>query len=189
MAEITNENLILELGYVFKPETRLFGKITSVICVLGIFSSIYYRVSTMAFAALLLILICILLITLKNTVEISSNSDKFRESVVFFGFKYGKWRSLLNYTDIAILTIRKVIKNEVNIGFNPAYQDPISYYEKETGVYMLTKSHRNRVLIKLCKNYKEADTFAKNTANELNKLYTVFNPIISNASLAKRKKR
>jgi len=147
---------------------------------------------TMSFGAFLLLLVCVLILNYKSSVEINFETNQFRECGQLFFYKSGKWRKLASYTDVAILTTRKVIKNELFLGVNQgsmygASQNVIKHNEKETAVYLLTPTHRHRVLLKVCDNLKAADVFATDVAKELNKTYTIFNPKISQAS--KNKKR
>ena len=193
MVNPIQNNKVFNLGYVFKSTTRTASKILIVICFFGAYAGFTNEAVNMAFGAFLVILVCILILNYKSSVEINVKTDKFRECGHLFFYKSGKWRKLSSYTDVAILTIRKVIKNEINIGLNSGgiintYQDDVSYDEKETAVYLLTQSHRHRVLIKVCDSYRVAESFAELIAKELNKKYTVFNPKISQASLDKRRR-
>jgi hypothetical protein len=189
MEDQIQNNKLFNLGYVFKPTTRTASKILILICLLGGCAGFTNEAPYMGVGAVLIILLCILLVNYKSSIEINIQNNKFRECGRFFFYKSGKWRNFSSYTDIAILTTRKTIKNEINIGVNAGvstYQDSVSYNEKETAIYLLTQSHRHRVLIQVCDNYRVAEIFAEELANELDKTYTIFNPRISQASKNKR---
>lgn len=191
MKDPINEYKVFNLGYVFKPTTRTASKILIFICLLGGYAGLTNEAPNMGFGAGLIIVVCILILNYKSSVEIDLSKNKFRECGQLFFYTSGKWRNFSSYTDVAILTTTKTIKNEMNAGMNAGvglYQDSVSYNEKETAVYVLTQSHRHRVLIKVCKNYNAAEEFGKELAVELDKRYTVFNPKISQASMNKRRR-
>jgi hypothetical protein len=191
MKDTIQNNKLFNLGYVFKPTTRTASKILIVICFLGGYAGLTNEAPNMGFGAGLIILVCLLILNYKSSVEIDLNQNKFRECGQLFFYKSGKWRNFSSYTDVAILTTRRTIKNELNAGMNTGtglYQDSVSYNEKETAVYILTQSHRHRVLIQVCDSYRVAEVFAEDLATELNKRYTVFNPKVSQVTLDKRRR-
>jgi len=190
MVSKIQQNIIFDLGHVFKVTTRTASKILVFISLLGIYTGVTMETLTMSFAAFLLLMVCLLILNYKSSVELNYETNQFRECSHLFFYKSGKWRKLESYTDIAILTTRKVIKNEINVGVNSIspFQDSVNYNENETAIYLLTPSHRHRVLLKVCDTYRLAEVFAKEIAIELNKTYTVFSPKISKASAHKRRR-
>ena len=60
-----------------------------------------------------------------------------------------------------------------------------SYY----GVYLLTSSHRTKVLVNKFKNLEKAKEFITQTAMELNKEYVQYNPVISERTRMRRSNR
>jgi len=186
MEDPIQNNKVFNLGHVFKPTTRTASKILIVICVLGFYIGQTMDAETMSFAAVLICLVCIILLNYKSSVEINTEINKFRECGQLFFYKFGKWRNLSSYTDLAILTTRKKLEVEVMTIHS---QNLVStHHEKETAVYLLTASHRHRILIKVCGSYRVAESFAEEIAIELNKTYTVFSPKISKVSLDKRRR-
>jgi|GEM_PF-2437723 len=192
MVSEKKHNIIFDLGHVFKSSTRTASKILVFISSLAIYVGFTMDALIMSFGGFLLLLVCVLILNYKSSVEINFDTNQFRECGQLFFYKSGKWRKLASYTDVAILTTRKVIKNELFLGVNQGSvygtsQNVIKYNEKETAVYLLTPSHRYRVLLKVCDNLKSVDVFATDVAIVLNKTYTIFNPEISQASKNKRR--
>mgnify|MGYP000321330955 CR=1 FL=1 len=183
---MNNENKIIDLGYVFKQSTRTASKVLIVICLMAGYVGFSNEAFGMSFAAFLVLLIAILILNYKSSVEINLETNQFRESTQLFFYKSGKWRKLSSYKDVAILTTRKSLEVEkitIHSIQNSVYIDD----EKETAVYLLTASHRHRVLIQVCDNFEAAELYAKNIAAELNKNYTVFSPTVSQVSKNKRR--
>lgn len=116
-------------------------------------------------------------------IQLCIHSKYFREYTSYLGIKYGKWKSGRGLTDVAILTIRKNKSVSSSFGSNA-----IAIDSKETGIYFLIPTHRKRILVKVCKNKKEAEELAEELASNLNKKLTVFSPKISEATKARMRR-
>jgi hypothetical protein len=115
------------------------------------------------FFSLTLIPILYVLVS-KNGMDLSTKENYYKEYISFLGFKTGKWKTAYGLTDVSILTVNKthIIGN---------FSTPnIKMSDAETGVYLLTPSHRKRKLVSTCKSFEKADVLAKKIAQEMKKI-------------------
>ncbi len=113
--------------------------------------------------------------------QIQADKDRFREYQSLAGIRWGKWKSLKEYPDVAILTENKGYAVYSQSNRRTADTD-LSY-----GVYLLTPSHRVRVEVSTFKEKQEAKKFAEELAMVLLKKYTVYNPQVSQKTRSRRR--
>lgn len=124
---------------------------------------------------------CIFLLTSQHGTEISLSTNYVRNfhKKLFF-FKSGKWLPLNAYSDICILKIGKTRRHQDITGMVSTDID-----SSEIEVYLMTHDHRKRLLLKACKSGKEAQEYANEMAEKLDKKLAAYNPQMS----AKTKER
>jgi len=132
------------------------------------------------FFSLTLVPILYILVS-KNGMDLSIKENYYKEFILFFGIKRGKWKTAYGLTDVAILTLNKTH----TIGDFAAPNIKIS--DAETGVYLLTQSHRKRKLVSTCKSFEKADELVKIISQKMEKNYKKFNPQISQQTRNRRK--
>ena len=88
------------------------------------------------------------------------------------GLKYGKWLELDKFPFLTILTANKTNKSSDITGLNS-----VVYTKEAYGVYLLTNSHRKRVLIMRCQGgFEHAKLEAERIADIMNKEIVAFSP-------------
>jgi len=174
-------DLSYDNGFNFPTNNRITAGIIGVVFFLGLLTMLIDgKIVGILFFSLTLIAILFVLVS-KNGMDLSTKENYYKEYVSFFGVKSGKWKTAYGLTDIAILTLNKTH----TIG-NIAVPN-IKISDAETGVYLLTPSHRKRKLVSTCKSFEKADELAKKIAVEMNKNYTKFNPQISQQTRNRRR--
>lgn len=174
-------DLSYDNGFNFPTNNRVTAGIIGIFFFLGLLTMLNEgKIVGILFFSLTLIPILYVLAS-KNGMDLSTKENYYKEYISFLGIKTGKWKTAYGLTDIAILTLNKTH----TIGNFAAPNIKIS--DAETGVYLLTPSHRKRKLVSTCKSFKEADELAKKIADKMNKNYTNFNPQISQKTKMRRR--
>lgn len=119
----------------------------------------------------------------KNGVEIKSNEKSLREYSSLFGLKFGSWKSIENYPDIAVLR-NNVVSSAHSITNRSATTDKNTFFE----IYLLDKNHRVKQLVKRMDEFEQALDEAKKLAKKLNVDLKNYNPVISQATRARRRR-
>ncbi len=112
-------------------------------------------------------------------IEINIRAKKYREYSSAFGLKWGNWLSLDKLPFVSIMTVR-----EGMTVFSRTNQST-TLVENKFGIYLLSNSHREKVLIRKFNDDKDAKEFLKDAATKLSKEVVQYNPVIS----AKTRKR
>jgi TM2 domain-containing membrane protein YozV len=173
-------DLSFDNGYNFPSNNRITAGIIGFFFFLGLLNMLITgRIIGILFFSLTLIPILYVLAS-KNGVDLSTKENYYKEFISFLGKKTGKWKTAYGLTDVSILTINKTH----TIGNFAAPNIKIS--DAETGVYLLTPSHRKRKLVSTCKSFEKADVLAKQIAKEMKKNYKTFNPQISQQTRNRR---
>jgi hypothetical protein len=119
---------------------------------------------------------CLLSFTPWGT-QLDPEKKLYRTYTSLLGLKTGKWSSLKSYPFIAILSGRT--SETIHGGRTPA---SVTISEKYYDIYLLSASHRDRLLVKRFKDSeqskKEIRTFAKQLGVEI----VAFNPKVSQAT-------
>lgn len=122
-----------------------------------------------------LLLGCIFLLTSQHGTDISLSTNYVRNfHKKFFVFKSGKWLPLNAYSDICILKIGKTRRVQDITGMVSTNLD-----NTEIEVYLMTHDHRKRLLLKTCKSGHEAQEYAKEMAEKLDKKIAIYSPKVS----------
>ena len=176
-------DLSFKNGYNFPVNNRVTAGIIGVFVLFGFITSVSNMIyAGIIFCGLLLIPLVYVLVS-KNGTDLSTKENYYKEFISVLGIKSGKWKTAYGLTDVSILTVNKTH----TIGNFAAPNIRIS--DAETGVYLLTPSHRKRKLVCTCKSFKEADELAKKIASKMNKNYKKFNPQISEKTRNLRNRR
>lgn len=116
-----------------------------------------------------------------GVIELDSETKRFRQHPFLFGVKLGRWRSVVEYKDIAVLgnTI-----NETTYGGRTSR----SVITKNKGfeICLLTQSHRKKLVLARFKNKEKAIKTRNEIGECLHLRVTKYNPVISNATRKRR---
>jgi hypothetical protein len=116
--------------------------------------------------------------------DVSFCNNYIREYSKSFWFKRGKWKSTVLLPDITILKMGK------SIGVNHVYSERTAQHTKPIySVSILSANHRKRVLIRETESAADAHEVAVFLAEKMGKNLVDFNPVISQATKAKRYER
>lgn len=109
-------------------------------------------------------------ITTTSGIKIDPSTKRFQEYTSYFGLKQGKWLPLDKYTDIAILkfTGTSTVRGRAN--------QAISSTESVFKLYLLTKNHRKRILVKEYETASEAKEQARELSGVLGMNFTAYAP-------------
>jgi hypothetical protein len=177
--ELTNckADLKFHNGYGFGSTTR---GVAGVLILLGVFAIISGGAGF--FIGPVITLACIYALTSTYGTEISLSNQHVREYHTAFGIKSGKWVPTSTFPDIAVMRIGKS-KGVVN------YRTGGTALEVDASaneVYLLSANHRAKILLRTCKSKSEAEKFATEIAEKMNKKFVTFNPVISEKTKARR---
>lgn len=117
----------------------------------------------------------------KLGVELLPEQGSYREFTKIFGLRFGKPKSFKDFPFLSVMRT-KVTSSAYSITNRNASTGSDLYYD----VYMLSQSHRKKVLIRRYSNLHDAKTSAHELGKKISKEVVMFNPIISAASRAKR---
>jgi len=114
--------------------------------------------------------------------EINSKDSTYREYVSIIGIRRGQWFSLEKFPFVAILKVREgtVMYSQTNRS-NTLIDDSF-------GVYLLTSSHRKRVLIKKLDTRIRAERYIGEIAPLINKEITNFSPKLTQKTKMRRRR-
>ena len=168
-------------GPSFGAPARIVVGMVLPIFIFGLIMSILNLAFLGIFLTLIFIIPMLFVLTSHTGVQLCKRTGFFKEYTTFVGLKMGKWKSSRGLTDVAILTIRKHKKMSGSFGGGV-----LDIEMAETGVYFLIPTHRKRILIKVCKNKKEADQWASQLAEEMGKKLTIFSPKLSQKTIERR---
>ncbi|WP_375239760.1 hypothetical protein [Aurantibacter sp.] len=125
------------------------------------------------FIGLILLILGLFLATAKDGIILDKRNNKFKKTIFFLGLRLGKWKSFERFTDIAILT------GNIGLGFYRfiASQKTTTFHSNKVfEVYMLTKNHRERIILKRYKQEEKATISAQDLAYELGMELNIFSP-------------
>lgn len=116
-----------------------------------------------------------------GVIELDSETKRFRQYPFLFGVKLGRWRSVVEYKDIAVLgsTI-----NETTYGGMTSRS--VTTKNKGFEICLLTQSHRKKIVIARFKNKEKAVKMRNEIGECLHLRVTKYNPVISNTTRKRR---
>lgn len=120
--------------------------------------------------ALPLLILGLFLATAKNGIILDKEKAKYKITVFFLGLEFGKWKAISVFTDIAILSFNKGI-TALSRG-----QRATTFNTKVFEIYMLTKNHRERIILKRYKEEDKANVFAQDIAYKLGMEFNIYSP-------------
>jgi hypothetical protein len=116
--------------------------------------------------------------------DISLSNNYIREYSKSFWYKRGKWVPTQLLPDITILKMGK------SIGVNHMYSEKTAQFTKTVySVWILSANHRKRLLVRETESAATAYEVAVFLAEKMGKNLVDFNPVISQATRAKRYER
>lgn len=103
-------------------------------------------------------------------VEVCFETNRIRNYVIVYGIKRGKWKSLDQYTDIAVLSGRYKSTTFSRANTSSTYRG--TFFK----VYLLSKTHYNKFLLFAFNDLDKAKSTAKEYGKKLNKELTTYQP-------------
>ncbi len=107
----------------------------------------------------------------------------FKEYTSYFFVKAGKWQSLDEFPDAAILNLR--YSQQANLGY---FHSTNVKLETQTELVLLTSNHRKRVLVKTFKKREKSAEFSKKLCSEMGINLTTYSPQVSARTAARRRR-
>jgi len=159
------ETIHFSHGASFDLSIRLISAVFGITGVISIFTG-----GGLAIVVGVIILSCALYaVTTSSGVIIDREKKLFREYVSYYGIKTGKWVDIHKYPDLVILKNRGASapgrkKNRIPNG--------VSVYT----LYLMTRSHRNRVMLETFPDPESANTLATRLAGEFRLHIRKYNP-------------
>jgi hypothetical protein len=174
-----SEKYILDskLGRFASPAMTSAAVILTIVLILAFYQNLNQNI----FAGLALLLITGFIVFSKNGICISANTKNYKSYISFLGIKFGKWQQLNGYTDIALL--RKTVSIRAFSRANVSAETSLETYFE---ICLLSPNHRKKLIVARFKDDEIAFDAAHKMAEKLNMKYAEYNPIISDATKAKR---
>jgi len=116
-------------------------------------------------------------------IVIDSVNNRYKDYSVYFGIKTGRWQPLDKYIYLTVLCNNEMY--ETHSRANVTTSEAAKYFE----VFMMDKTHRDKLLVKKFKNSESALKYANDISCVLNMELTGFHPALSEESIAKRDRR
>ncbi len=160
-----------------------YGIKLAISSILVLMAIAFYQLGT-PLLSFLLILIILIMFTSQSGIEFSKDKKKYRSYITYAGIIKGKWKNLENYTGIVIISG----KGSKQIwGF---YQtSSINKKEAINKVYLVDKTHHNKMLVANETDSSNAEKFAKSISNEINVPIVKYAPQASQKTISRRLKR
>ena len=166
--------IINHLGRPFPPPHRAIGV---VFIVLGLW------IFTLNWIVAFCVIALGCLVTLPtNGVEIDVEHRRYKEYTGLITLRLGSWKKLDNWTDVSVIRANETLK---------VYSHNLQstrHTEQVYKVILLTANHRKRMDVKKCPNKEDAIDHAHEYARLFGMNYTDYNPQISAASRARRRR-
>jgi len=166
-----------------KINTTPYGVKFSLSSILLLMAIAFYQLDSLILS-FVLITIIILILSSRSGIEFNKKNDKYRSYITYAGIKKGDWKGLKTYVGIVIIS-RKGTKKIM--GF---YQtSSINKSENIYQIFLVDKTHRNKMKIGTEIKRSNADIFANLISSELNIPLVKFSPKISQRTLDRKLKR
>ncbi|MGE0637517.1 MAG: hypothetical protein AB7P01_13820 [Bacteroidia bacterium] len=114
-------------------------------------------------------------------VKLDTANKKLKQYFSCFFIRTGKWEDIFLHPYICIMRVNKsyTAYGQTSVG--------TSFTDTSFDVFLLDKTHRDKIKIEVCPSEKEALSTAKALANKLGVEYTVYNPPISAKTKSRRR--
>lgn len=112
---------------------------------------------------------------------ISNDNKNYKIYISYFGIKFGKWKPLKDYPDLAIL--KKIVSNRAHSRANVSAETARNTFYL---ICLLTPNHREKIVIAKLKSKEEALKEAPIIASKIGANYTDYNPAISRSTRLRR---
>lgn len=165
----------IRLGRSFPPVTRFFSL---PIALFGL-----YILFIAPILGITIVAVCSFIWSTSYGFETNKFTEEFREYGSALGIKWGKWQKMDQFPDITILTLKEGYTVRSRLYLSTTVME--SYY----GIYLLTSSHRTKILVNKFKDLQKAKDFITPIALELNKEVVQYNPAISERTRMRRRNR
>lgn len=103
--------------------------------------------------------------------EVNADRAQFREYFNYLGFKRGKWRPV---SEMPYITVFHIGQKETQ--YSGRSMQETSVTEKVFKVYLLSPTHRERALVKVTQDEKEAQQITERLIEEMDITYAKFQP-------------
>ncbi len=167
------DKLEWETGALFPPALAFVGKLVFAIGLVSILFAPLFGVFVLAVGGYVGFG--------KTGVELLPEQDKYREFTKIFWFRFGKPKSYKDFPFLSVMRT-KLTSSAYSLTNRSASTGSDLYYD----VYMLSQSHRSKVLIRRFSALHDAKVSAQELGAILSKEVVMYSPVISAASRAKR---
>jgi len=164
------------LAKVFPPATRYSFY---VIMAAGLINLAFQPI-----AGFVAILVSIFVIFAQNGLCLDPQKNQYQSYTKFLGLKMGKWQSLEEYADLCILKTKQSTK-----AYSRAMVESETSSEVFYDIYLVSKNHRKKLLIKRSSLFDQAKIEAELLAQALERPLVAYQPQLSAASQARRARR
>ncbi|RFC55087.1 DUF308 domain-containing protein [Brumimicrobium aurantiacum] len=155
-------------GWFFKSIARLIGLIFTV---LGAIVLLSFNIIAVVFGAIMLVF-GLYMLTGNSGIDIDYKQKLFKEYNQVAGIKFGEWKSLDDYPFLTVLKANKSNKASDITGLNKTIST-----NEHLGVYLLTNSHRKKILLSRTSNrMQDATAEATRIAELTDKEMMKYNP-------------
>lgn len=166
-----------KLGRISSPATTAAAILLSIV----LFLAFYQNLNEKIIAGLGILLITGFMVFAKSGICISADKNNYKSYISFLGIKFGKWQQLIGYTDIAIL--KKTVSNRA---YSRANVSAETSREIVYDICLLSSDHRRKLVIARFRDKDIAFSNLHQLADKLEFKCSEYNPVISEATKARR---
>ncbi|NND94351.1 MAG: hypothetical protein HKN45_05755 [Flavobacteriales bacterium] len=118
----------------------------------------------------------------KSGTQLNTDEGIYREYTSSFGIKRGKWMTIENYPDMALIRGRE--------GFKAYSRGMIELSDSELvyDIYLLTKDHRSKLILKRFKDKESAQLEGRILAEKLGLDWREYSPKVSARTRSRRRR-
>lgn len=116
-------------------------------------------------------------------IDIELKEKKFREYSSAYGLKSGKWKSLDKLPFITVMVVRE------SMAIHSRSNNSTITTDTKIGVYLLTNSHRGKILVQKFEKNQEAKKYAESLSKRMKKEIVQYSPVISEKTRARRRNK
>ena len=162
----------IKIGNSFPSPVRFISMIFSILGIVILFQ--------IAIIGIIILLISSFIWSSSYGFEVGRSDQMYREYSSAFGKTWGKWEFLDNFPFMTILTLRD------GVTVRSLSSASTTLVENYYGVYLLTDSHRTKVLVNRFTDLEKAKEFITPIALNLNKEVVQYDPVISERTRMRR---
>lgn len=169
MIMMGNKNIDIIQGKAFQPLAIFFSAL------LVLFGIVLFSTKLDVATFIVLVVLVVVFIYLAFTisgVELNSNLNEYRVYTKSFFRKRGKWKSLIKYQNITLLSSNK--SSSMHYGYVTGMSSSEKF--KSFDVFLLNDNHYKKILLKSFREKAQAEKLILELKDELNLNYVVYSP-------------